>query len=172
MKQEPFADIKARNASDYLLRSTQQHHIQLSTMADQKASMLLGISAIILTLIFNNLKDGPPALWMMLLGPCILLAAIFALVAVMPAVKGFAWRTPNWLFFSTFAALDEDAYGAKMAEILKDDASVYHALTNEIYQLGIVLHSKKYKYLNYSYRTFLFGIIIASLSVVVEMLLK
>ncbi len=170
MSEEYFADVKARNSVDYVLRSTQQHHIQLSMMADQKASMLLGASAIILTLIFNNLKAGQPALWMIVLGICVLFAAVFALLAVMPAVKGARWKHPNWLFFSTFARLDEETWLKTMSDLLKDDAKVYHAICNEIYQLGMILNEKKYKYLRYSYRTFLLGITLAAVSVLLDVI--
>lgn len=38
------------NYLDQLIRQTRQHHVALSTMADQKANMLLTMSSVVLTL--------------------------------------------------------------------------------------------------------------------------
>lgn len=165
---ELFKEVKARNCVDYLLRNTQQHHVQLSAMADQKANILLGVAAIILTLILGNFKQGDLQIWGMVLGFFVLLSAIFALMAIMPTLKRDKWPQPNWLFFGAFAPLDADQYKQKMAEIMKDDALVYEAIVNEIYQLGQVLHFHKYRYMKYSYQLFLAGLLLASFAWVVE----
>jgi uncharacterized membrane protein YbhN (UPF0104 family) len=52
-----FAAIPERNTSDCLLRTMQQHHVQLSVMADTKANIIITISSIVLTLALGRLGD-------------------------------------------------------------------------------------------------------------------
>lgn len=164
-----FSEIRARGCVDYLLRSTQQHHVQLSGMADQKAHILLGVAAIILTIIMSNTRDGRLPVWGLLLGGFVLLSAVFALLAIMPSLSHKKWQRPNWLFFASFSSLSSEEYMKKMAEILADDAKVYEAAVNEIYQIGQVLYHRKYRFLGYSYRLFLAGIILGSCSWLLEL---
>jgi hypothetical protein len=165
----PFSQIRARGCVDYMLRSTQQHHVQLSAMADQKAHILLGVAAIILTIIMSNLKEGRLPIWGMLLGGFILLSAVFALLAIMPSLKNKNWHRPNWLFFSSYSHMSVEEYMEKMAEVLADDGKVYETIVNEIYQMGQLLHHRKYRYLGCSYRLFLAGIVLGSCAWLIEL---
>ncbi len=166
--EELFKEVRARNCVDYMLRNTQQHHVQLSAMADQKANILLGVAAIILTLILGNFKEGALQIWAMVLGFFVLLSAIFSLFAIMPGFKSRKWQHPNLLFFGVSANLQLEQYKEKMADIMKDDALVYDAIVNELYQLGQVLYFHKYRYMKYSYQLFLAGLVLAALVWIVE----
>jgi hypothetical protein len=163
-----YADIKARGCVDYMLRSTQQHHVQLSSMADQKAHILLGVAAIILTMILNYMKTGGWQWWLMVLGLGVLSSAVFAILAIMPSYKNKKWHKPNYLFFTSFARLDPEEYMQKMGEIIRDDARVYETIINEIYQMGQVLHFRKYRYLKFSYRLFLAGMLLCTVVWIAE----
>ena len=54
---DAFAGIVGRNVSDYLMQSAQRHHMQLSQMADNKASMLITVSSLVLTVSISRLND-------------------------------------------------------------------------------------------------------------------
>jgi len=49
-----FAGVTARTSVDNLLRTAQQHHVSLSLMADTKASILITISSIVLTVALSR----------------------------------------------------------------------------------------------------------------------
>ena len=53
----PFAEIERNGSLDYLLRTTQQHHVRLSIMADQKANIMIAATSILLTFSFANFKQ-------------------------------------------------------------------------------------------------------------------
>jgi hypothetical protein len=53
--------VPERNTGDVILRTTQQHHVQLSVMADTKANILITVSSIILTLILGKIERPQPA---------------------------------------------------------------------------------------------------------------
>ena len=155
-----FEDIAPKSSIVYMLRTTQQHHVQLSLMADQKASFLIAASFVMLTLIFTQFHSGqaPPAL--VTLAVFALPAAFFAVLTVMPrsdsGVTGF-----NPLFFGTFARMTPEGFMEEMRGIMASDEQVYRAMAIDIYQMGVVLHRKKYRYLRLSYRMFLLGLVAA-----------
>src|SRR5438105_11263651 len=76
---ERFADVHARSSVDNLLRTIQQHHVQLSVMADTKASILITISSIVLTIALTRSNDP-------ILRPALLTIAFTALVSLVLAI--------------------------------------------------------------------------------------
>ncbi len=162
--------IKARVSVDQLLRTTQQHHVQLSQMADQKASLLFGIEALILTITLRDILTVNFSYWAIVLAVAILISVIFALLAVMPSVHPPKYdpTAPDWLFFSSFAHLTQEEYMDKMWTICEDDTEVYRAIMRDIYNLGQVLYFKKYRFLRISYLVFLSGLILTFVIALLE----
>ena len=52
-----FAHIPERNTADVILRTAQQHHVALSTMADTKANIIITVSSIVLTLTLGRVDQ-------------------------------------------------------------------------------------------------------------------
>jgi len=165
--------IKSRVSVDQMLRTTQQHHVQLSQMADQKASLLFGIEALILTITIRDILTADFSYWALILAVSILISVVFALLAVMPSVHPPKYdpKNPDWLFFSAFAHLKQEEYMEKMWAICEDDTEVYSAIMRDIYNLGRVLHFKKYRFLRISYIVFLSGLILTVVIALLENLL-
>ena len=167
------SDDHASSSAIYMLRTTQQHHVQLSAMADQKANILIGASLVVITMLLGQLHTSGFSLPMVVMGIFIFSAALCALLAVTPSLKRPLKSTNNnWLFFGAFSHLSQEEYTAKMLEMLKTDQSVYEAMIQDIYQMGMVLHKKKYRYLSYSYRLFIVGLITTFFFTVATMYLK
>jgi Family of unknown function (DUF5706) len=156
------------HAAIYLLRTTQQNHVHLSMMADQKASILIGASFVLLTILFAHLREHQITVPLTILTVTTMTAAFFAILAVMPCVttRQMSRTQINPLFFGAFAALDWDAYERVMLDILADEEQCYKAMLRDIYLLGSVLHRKKYRYLAYSYKVFGSGFIMTFLAMV------
>ena len=90
--------------------------------------------------------------------------AIFAIIpnTNYPEVKGsneIDRKSPifNPLFFGHFAHLDIHEYKEDYAKILMSDDGVYDSMAGDIYGQGKILALKKYKYLKWSYTSFLWG---------------
>jgi pycsar effector protein len=159
-KAKHFHDIRARGAVDNLLRTAQQHHVQLSVMADTKASILITVSSIVMTIALS--RSGDPQLRPALLTLAIscLVSLMLAVVAVLPTFsKGGGSR--NLLFFGHFATMNEEEFMRAMDKILSTDELVYEAAVRDIYALGTYLHRKKYRYLRYAYIALLAGFLLA-----------
>jgi len=65
----------------------------------------------------------------------------------------------NPLFFGHFAHIPIDEYKEDYAETLMTDDSIYNAMAGDIYGQGKVLALRKYKFLKWSYMSFLWGMI-------------
>lgn len=142
----------------YMVRTTQQHHVQLSLMADQKANMLIGATFVVFTLAIGQSQSGSFSLPLLILAVSAFMSAGLAAMAVMPST---APKTPcdgNWLFFGTFAQVEESVFHEKFMANLQSPEDVFKAMLHDLYQMGCILQTKKYRYLGWAYRAFLVGL--------------
>jgi Family of unknown function (DUF5706) len=100
MADEPPFPVNAVN----VLRTAQQINVQLSAMADQKASILMGAAFVIFTIAINQAHGTLPPLPLLILGASAFIAAGCAVLAIMPAVRTKP-SAANLLFFGAFAQL-------------------------------------------------------------------
>jgi hypothetical protein len=155
------------NEVNYLLQQTRAHHVQLSSMADLKANMLLTMASIVITLAAPQvMKTGAQSPLLVLMGFC-LMTILLAAYAVMPKVplshRGQAVpdvQSPqfNLLFFGDFTGLSYAQFEAEMERVMNDPSLAYQAQVREIYTLGTFLAQKKYRYLRLAYVTFITGL--------------
>lgn len=164
-----FASVPERNTGDQILRTTQQHHVSLSVMADTKASIIITVSSIVLTIALGRLNDPTLRLPMLVLMTFTLAALLLAILAVLPKYRPLRLKHGeplpphfNLLFFGHFAELDQQRYLRELAARMQPDGSVYRSMATDIYSLGSYLSHHKYRYLRLSYICFLIGFIAAA----------
>lgn len=145
--------------SIHLLRTMQAHHVALSSMADQKASILIGVNSVVFVLVLRD--AGAITLPLAVLAGCSALAAVLCMLAVLPSVGlgRTAGGVPNLLFFGTFSQMSETEFLHEIDTVLASDASIRHAMARDVYQLGLVLKRKKFRFLGWGYRVFIVGIV-------------
>jgi hypothetical protein len=146
----------------HLLRTTQTIHVQLSQMADQKASILMAATFVIFTITISQSRGVMPPLPLAILGGFAFLSAVLAMSAVLPVTGGGrrAKAMPlNLLFFGSFTDLDEADYIARLRAGVVSDDGVIELMARDIYQNGQVLRRKKYRLLGWAYRVFLVGLV-------------
>jgi hypothetical protein len=164
---ELFAQIPERNTGDVILRTVQQHHVTLSAMADTKASIIITVSSIVLTLSMGKLDQPDLRISVLTLTVFTLLALLLAILAVLPKYRPLRLTTtelpPNFnlLFFGHFSELSRERFLAEVARSMQP-GSVYPTMAKDIYSLGSYLAHHKYRYLRSSYLSFLTGFIAAS----------
>lgn len=165
----PFLGVPERNTADNMLRTTQQHHVQLSALADTKANIIITVSSIVLSLALGRLND--PKLMASAATLCVftLLALLLAILAVLPKFRrakqpedGPLPDQFNLLFFGHFSGLSQDRFEREIAKQLANDGRVYRAVTRDIHALGSYLAVYKYPYLRWSYLFFLTGFFAAA----------
>lgn len=164
-----FAQVPERNTGDALLRTAQQHHVALSSMADTKANIIITVSSIVLTLSLGRLADPTLRTSVITLAVFTLVALLLAILAVLPKHRALKLdgdalpRDFNLLFFGHFAELPRERFLAETARALRADGSVYLTMANDLYSIGWYLAHRKYRYLRYSYLFFLAGFVLACL---------
>ena len=122
-RSQPFAGVQARSSVDNLLRTVQQHHVQLSLMADTKASILITISSIVLTIALSRSGDPNLRVALLTLASAALISLLLAVVAVLPTFAAPRFVPPdfsrNLLFFGHFASMPEEEFmtGSSMSSL-------------------------------------------------------
>jgi hypothetical protein len=161
----PFSGVAPRSSVDNLLRTAQQHHVQLSVMADTKASILITISSIVLTIALSRASDPQLRPALLTLAAACLISLLLAIIAVLPTFarsRRDSGAERNILFFGHFAQMTSEEYRDEMEHILSSDALVYETAVRDIHSLGVYLYKKKYRFLRFAYVALLAGFILAT----------
>jgi len=168
-------EINLGRGVETMYRTTYRTHVNLSSIADNKANIMLSINAIIVSITLSTLVpsfSSNPKLILptgVLLFVC-LLAIVFATLSTRPKItegkftrEDIQKKRSNLLFFGNFYNMSLEDFHWGMMEMIKDEDFLYSSMTRDLYFLGIVL-AKKYRYLRICYGVFMYGLIIAVLS--------
>ena len=155
-----------RTAVDNILRVNHGNQMRLGLMADQKANIMITVASIVFSITIANL-DNEVMKWPLLtfvVGS--FFSLLFAIFAIIPSTDypkdkngEIDRKSPlfNPLFFGHFAHLPIEEYKQDYADTLMTDDKVYDAMAGDIYGQGKVLALNKYKFLKWSYTSFLWG---------------
>lgn len=164
-----------------MYRTTYRTHVNLSSIADNKANFMLTINSIIISIsvpfVASQVEDNPKVvLPTMVLIASALTALIFAILSTRPKVtKGEFTRDDienkrsNLLFFGNFYNMKVDDFHWGMMQMIKDTDFLYSSMTRDLYYLGIVL-AKKYRLLRICFDIFMYGTILSVLAFVITFL--
>jgi predicted metal-dependent HD superfamily phosphohydrolase len=155
-----------------MFRTALKNHMELSAIADNKANMMLSVSALVLSIVISSLASKldkhseliVPTIFIVLV--C-LVTIVLATLSTRPKITGGKFSTEdvknrkaNLLFFGNFHKMKVDDYEWGMKELMKDKDYLYGALIRDLHSLGIVL-ARKYQFLRLCYLIFMYGMIIA-----------
>jgi len=162
--------FKLGRGVETMYRTAYRTHVNLSSIADNKANIMLSINAIIISITISTLVPSFDANKKLIYPTIILLAVclgsiIFATLSTRPKITegkvtrdDILKRKSNLLFFGNFYNMKLVDFDWGMMEMIKDSDFLYSSMTRDLYYLGIVL-AKKYKYLRYCYSIFMYGLI-------------
>lgn len=163
-KDEPHYPMNAA----HLMRTTQLAQLQLSAMADTKASILMGATFVIFTITIGQARGSTAPVPLLILGFAAFVSAIFAILAVLPVTRRRKPTTKdNILFFGVFTQMPEEEFIEEITARLRSDHRIYRTMARDIHQAGLVLQNKKYRMLGYAYRVFLAGLVASAITFVV-----
>jgi hypothetical protein len=153
-----------------MFRTSYRTHLDLSTLADNKANIMISINGIIMSILLASIYPRILENRFLLLPTAVLLvfcllSLVYAVLAARPRVtrreatldevrEGKA----NILFFGTFTSMQEEDFLEGMLDIVHDPEKAYGNMIRDIYGLGSVLETK-YRLLRSSYTTFMVGLI-------------
>ena len=156
---------------DQMIRQTRAHHVSLSSLADKKANMMLTIASLMIPLSTRFLYEDRSHLAATTLIVFCVLTIVLAAYAAMPKLKirngtvssvDHEKTSFNLLFFGSFTRMTYAEYKGAMETMMNDPNMVYETQLREIYGMGHYLAQKKYKFVLFSYLTFITGILVSS----------
>lgn len=165
-------DARHESAIDLYLRTASHNMVILSHTADNKASVLMAVNAIILTLM-TLLLVGKWGVSYYLMYPAILLAGVclgtmvFSILANRLNVTQERYSRAdlknmktNPSLFDAFRGISFDDYQRGVNEITKDPDNRQRSMIKDVYRLGKILGRKRY-YLSIAYGIFMYGSVAA-----------
>ncbi|MGK7395878.1 MAG: Pycsar system effector family protein [Candidatus Cyclobacteriaceae bacterium M3_2C_046] len=176
---------KAGRGIETMYRSTYRNHINLSSIADNKANMMISINTIIMSVIITvigsgftftgqdfieHLRFSVPIVILLL--TC-LVSVIYAVFSARPSVTSkevdkekIRKKQTSILFFGNFTHLPLQEYLEDMNQLMRNGEMLYDNMSIDIYFLGQVL-TKKYNLLRVSYNIFMIGLSISVIAFVI-----
>lgn len=186
---EESVKVKAQKEGrgiETLYRSVYDYHINLSSIADTKANIMISINTIIVSIIitlfgsgytftgsgtFTSVRFVFPMSFLVISS---VLSVVFAILSARPNIttkEKFELKNKNSsiLFFGNFAQLQISDFVNHIRELKNEKEDLYESMTVDIYHLGAVL-VRKYKLLTWSYNIFMGGFVLCALGFLVIML--
>jgi hypothetical protein len=168
-------EIKPERGIETMFRVVPKNHLDLSSMADNKANLMLSTSSIIISIVFglliSKLDTNPHLVFptFLLLTVC-MTTIVFAILATRPKITSGTFtrddimqRKVNLLFFGNFHSVPLEDFEWGMNEMMSDKDYLYGSMIKDLYFLGKVL-ARKYRYLRICYNVFMYGLIASTLA--------
>ncbi len=153
---------KFSNHSIHLVRTAQTQTLSLSSMADNKASILIGATFVVFSMSVTQLFGDGATMSVLALAATAFFSSLFAVLSVIPSVPEAPKdkRLFNYLFFGHYTSMETDEWIEDILDKFETDETLFRTMLTDIHQGGQVLAKKKYRYLNYAYRIFIWGVFI------------
>lgn len=161
-----------------LFRLTSKNHYTLKRMVDAKASILLSINAIVVSVLLGtivpNLDRDPhllvPTLMLLMSS---MISITYGVMASRPDREPGARRVDleddeaaSSLYFGRFYWEGREAFRERMLGLMEDRDALYHTLIDDIFSVGVELH-RKYAHLRRSFDAFQWGFTLSVIAFVV-----
>ncbi len=156
-----------------LFRTTSRNHYTLNQMVDRKASIMISINAILLSLIISRTIGqidtfcihNSPILIMLLTS---IMSMVFAVSAITPFKTQGTFteaeireKKGNLLYYGNFHNMDLRDFEWGMHEMLSDGNFLYSTMVRDLYFLGKTLH-KKSRMIRLSLGLFILGLVLST----------
>src|SRR5687768_9926290 len=177
-KEPKINTIATSKSAQTQFKTALRNHIDLSSIADNKANIMLSVNALIITfalpLLGKEIAANKMLLWptIMLLSVCVV-SMIFATLATRPIpMKGYSTmdsilaKKSNLFFFGNYYKMSFDEYEEGMNATVADDDILDTTIMRDLFFLGKTL-GNKYRYLRKCYTIFMYGIIITVIAFVI-----
>jgi hypothetical protein len=167
--------IGSSKSAQTQFKTALRNHIDLSSIADNKANIMLSVNAIIITvalpLLINRISENENLLIpTSILAIVSLISMIFATLSTRPiAMKGLtkkedvSAKKSNLFFFGNYYNMSFSDYEEYVGMVVADDEILDNSITRDLFFLGKSL-GKKFEYLRWCYNFFMYGIAAAVLS--------
>ena len=168
-------DFKPERGVETLFRVTARKQLDLTTMADSKANLIIGVNTIIISIVISvigtRLSGAShlliPSILIILTNATTIVIAILAtrpkIIRVTDHIPGKESAEFNILFFGHFSRMSLDSYKETIRKTIMKKEDIYDTISRDIYYQGLIL-SKKYSYIAWAYTIFVIGLVISILA--------
>ncbi len=168
-KRKPLEDtINGNKSAQMMFKTALRNHIDLTSIADNKANIMLSINALIITislpLLASSIGDDAKMIFptSILLTTCVA-SIIYATLATRPiqskgltSIKNIQTKPTNLFFYGNFYKMKFGDYKAGIKMIMEDDAKLDDSIISDLYYLGKAL-GNKFTQLRVCYLIFMIG---------------
>ncbi len=151
-----------------LFRTLSRNHYNILRMIDGKASIILTVNSIIISLLMGVIYMAPDEqkgvlqIGSKILLNCGMASMVFALLAMLPhKYASYIKQFPDYkgsLYGNNFSKLSMDEYKQEMKRIINNGNTVYEEMTMDLYYLGKTI-AKKQRFIFISVGFFLIGLV-------------
>ena len=177
-KDGDLSAIQTNKSAQMMFKTSLRNHLDLSSLADNKANIMLSVNALIITIIVpmaaGQINDSPYLLTpiLILLITC-LISMIFATLATRPIkMKGETTMQTidqgksNLFFFGNFYKMQFNQYKAGILKVLEKEEDLDDSIMRDLFFLGKSLGTK-YAQLRICYTIFMSGVSLAVLAFII-----
>lgn len=161
--------LGSRRGVETMFRTSYRVHMDLSSLADAKANIMISINGLIISITIASISpkiDTNP--WLLIPTSILLLACLVsvvnAILAARPRVNSsiidldsFKRKKGNLLFFGHYSSLSEDEFVQGMTDLMENQEAIYYNMIRDIYGIGSVLETK-FRLLQRAYTSFMWGL--------------
>jgi hypothetical protein len=147
----------------------------LSEMADNKASILMGASFVVFSLSIGDVATGKASFPLLVLTLFSFAATVLGVLTVRPnRLRKFKLdpNNVNIMFFGSYANISREEYVEQMMKVLTSEEEVYKRLARDVYDHGCILRADKYRWLYWSYTLFLVGLVVTFASLLLKLFME
>lgn len=179
---ETDRDFKPERGVETLFRVTARKQLDLTSMADSKANLIIGVNTIIISIVISVLGTKLtgdshlliPSILIILTNATTIVIAILAtrpkIIRMEDHIPGKESTEFNILFFGHFSSMSLENYKETIRKTISKKEDIYDTISRDIYYQGIIL-TKKYRYIAWAYNIFVVGLIVSILSFIVAFIL-
>lgn len=160
-----------------MMRVMNDNHIEFSSIADNKANLLISVNAIIISVVLSILVrrlevDTHLTIPTLLFLVVAVVTIVLSILSTKPKItSGYFTRDDvlnrkiNLMFFGNYHKTKLEDYEWSMKKLMNDPDYLYGTMIKDVHQLGIVL-AHKYKLISAAYTVFMYGIVLTVLAFV------
>jgi Na+-transporting methylmalonyl-CoA/oxaloacetate decarboxylase beta subunit len=153
--------------------------LSLSELADSKANIMITVCSILLSLAVAKIEQGELIIPIAAFSVFCIPALIFSILTVMPSAgtnekpvdHPSKLKVFNPLFFMHSSLVPMREFEYEFEKIMTDPQKYYGYMARDIYIAGLVLRTKKYRYLRWSYQSLLMGVGLGVAALVIDLLI-
>ena len=155
-----------------------ESQMELSHLADSTANIMITVCSILLSLAIAKIEQGVLIIPITAFSLFCFPALIFSILTVMPSAgtnekpvdHPSKLKVFNPLFFMHSSLVPMKAFEYEFESVMTDPQKYYGYMARDIYIAGLVLRTKKYRYLRWSYQALMTGIALGFIAMVIEIL--